>query len=100
MELRHFSEAIRCFTEAIELFNGKGFKKAKSSDLYFRRSQAVFYNKFASLEMLQIAKGDIEEACAIEADVDIYKISLQQINELIETTITEKATKVNSKYQL
>ena len=59
MELRHFSEAIDCLNEAIEIAGDR------IPDLYFRRSQARSCNKYSNEEELAKALEDINKAIEI-----------------------------------
>jgi cytochrome c-type biogenesis protein CcmH/NrfG len=45
MRLAHFQHALTAFDDAIRLYD-------KSSQLFFRRSQALSYNRAATLEEL------------------------------------------------
>jgi tetratricopeptide (TPR) repeat protein len=84
MELRHYSEALDCLEEAIEI------AKDRVPDLFFRRSQARCYNKFSKDEDLLLAKEDIDRAISLKKDEIIYKEHLNILNKLIEKTFDEK----------
>lgn len=56
IERRHYSEAIRCLNEA------ESYSKDKLPDVFFRRSQARTYNKYSTINDLQLALEDLEKA--------------------------------------
>jgi len=77
MELRHFSEAIECLDECIEIAGDK------VPDIYFRRSQARSLNKAASDEQLNKAKDDIEKAILLKKEA-IYLEHHEKVKKMIE----------------
>jgi tetratricopeptide (TPR) repeat protein len=91
MELRHYSEALDCLEEAIEI------AKDRLPDLFFRRSQARCYNKFSKNEDLFLAKEDIEKAISLKKDEIIYKEHLNILDKLIDKRFEEKLGIAESK---
>lgn len=92
MELRHYSEAIDCFDEALEIAGDR------VPDLYFRRSQARTYNKYSREEDFELAKKDIEKAITLKSDENIFKEHLDILNKLIDKISQEKYEKIESNY--
>jgi len=84
MELRHYSDAIDCFDEALEI------AKDRIPDLYFRRSQARTYNKYSKEDDYEIAKKDIEKAIELKKDEIIFKEHLDILEKIILEKIIEK----------
>jgi len=91
MELRHFSEAIDCFDEALEVAGDR------VPDLYFRRSQARTYNKYSKADDLEIARADIEKAIALKKDEVIFTEHLDILNKIVEKDFEQKFEKIESK---
>lgn len=91
MELRHFSEAIDCFDEALEVAGDR------VPDLFFRRSQARTYNKYSTDEDFEQAKADIEKAIELKKDEIIFKEHLDILNKIVEKNYEEKFSKIESK---
>jgi len=77
MELRHYSEAIECINESLEIAGDK------VPDLYFRRAQAVFYNKFATNEDLKRSLEDINKAISLKKE-PIYLELLDKFNAYVD----------------
>jgi len=90
MELRHFSEAVDCFDEALEVAGDR------LPDLYFRRSQARVYNKYSKQEDYELAKADILKAIELKKDEIIFKEHLDIINKIVEKNFEEKYAKIDS----
>ena len=90
MELRHFSEAVDCFDEALEIAGDR------LPDLYFRRSQARVYNKYSKQEDYELAKADILKAIELKKDEIIFKEHLDIINKIVEKNFEEKYAKIDS----
>jgi len=77
IELRHFTEAIECLDECINIAGDK------VPDLYFRRSQARALNKCSNDEQLNLAKADIEKAISLKKE-QIYIEHSDKVKKLIE----------------
>jgi tetratricopeptide (TPR) repeat protein len=90
MELRHFSEAVDCFDEALDVAGDR------LPDLYFRRSQARVYNKYSKQEDYELAKADIRKAIELKKDEIIFKEHLDIINKIVEKNFEEKYAKIDS----
>lgn len=90
MELRHFSEAINCFDEAIEISGDR------VPDLFFRRSQARTYNKFSKEGHLLKAREDIDKALLLKNEI-IYKEHKNILEKKIEKKFDEKFEITESK---
>lgn len=67
MEQKHYSEAKKCLDECEQ---AAGEHVDKRTQLFLRRSQAVMYNKFSSLEDYQAAVQDIDKALSFKEDVE------------------------------
>jgi tetratricopeptide (TPR) repeat protein len=80
MELRHFSSAIDCLNECVNLSDDN------RPDVYLRRSQARSYNKFSDENYLVIALADIQKALSLsgENDEKIYDEHYKIIMNLIK----------------
>ena len=91
MELRHYSEAIECYDECIEVAGDK------VSDLFFRRSQARACNKFSNDAQLKLAKEDIEKAISIKSE-EIYKEHNEKLKKIIEDRIKSRNEIIESKF--
>lgn len=92
MELRHFSEAIDCFDEALEVAGDR------VPDLYFRRSQARVYNKYSREEDYELARADALKAIELKKDEIIFKEHLDILNKIMEKSFEEKFSKIESKF--
>ena len=71
MHLRNFNEAIKCLNEAIL------YSDDKVAELYFRRSQARFYNRYSNYEKLNMAVHDACKAIEIDGEEERFKQHLQ-----------------------
>lgn len=91
MELRHYTEALDCFDEALEIAGDR------VPDIYFRRSQARTYNKFSKEQEYEMAKEDIEKAIKLKDDEIIFKEHLEILNKILEKNIDEKLEKTQSR---
>jgi tetratricopeptide (TPR) repeat protein len=94
MELRHYSEAVDCLDECIEI------AMDKVPDLYFRRSQARTYNKYSTKEQLEKARQDIEKAIQLKEEEPMYKehkAILEKTVQQIKDTEKERAEKIMNK---
>lgn len=92
MELRHYSDAIDCFDEALEI------AKERVSDLFFRRSQARTYNKFSNYDDYLKALEDINKAIELKKEEIIYKEHLNILNKIIEKRSNEEYEIAESKF--
>jgi tetratricopeptide (TPR) repeat protein len=89
MELRHYTEALECINESLE------YAGDKVPDLYFRRAQAVCYNKYSVTEDLDKAMEDINKAISLKKEL-IYTefqdklkgIQVQRKNQELENIIS------------
>jgi tetratricopeptide (TPR) repeat protein len=84
MELRHYSEAVDCLDECMEI------AEDKVPDLYFRRSQARTYNSNSTEEELEKAFNDIEKAIQLKDD-PMYKEHRDILLKIIESRVNEEA---------
>ncbi len=92
MELKHYSEAIDCINESFE------YAGDKVPDLYFRRAQAVCYNKYSSDEDYKKALEDINKAIKLKKEKEpIYQEFLDKFKIVIETKKKEELEKITSK---
>jgi tetratricopeptide (TPR) repeat protein len=94
MELRHFSEAIDCFDEALEVAGDR------VPDLYFRKSQARTYNKYSKEEDYELAKVDIQKAIELKKDEIIFTEHLEILNKIVEKNYEDNYVKTESKFYL
>jgi tetratricopeptide (TPR) repeat protein len=78
-KLFHFKEALKCCDNALELTK-------ESADIYYRRSQALLYNKGSSYDDLTQAIQDIDIAIEKRPKEEKYK----RHKELIIETINAK----------
>lgn len=78
MELRHYSEAVKCFDECLEI------AQDRVPDLYFRRSQARACNRCSSDSDLALAKADIEKAISLKGSESIYHEHNEKLKKIIE----------------
>jgi len=92
MELRHFSEAIDCFDEALEVAGDR------VPDLYFRKSQARTYNKYSKEEDYELAKVDIQKAIELKKDEIIFTEHLEILNKIVEKNYEDNYVKTESKF--
>jgi tetratricopeptide (TPR) repeat protein len=90
MELRHFTEAIDCFDEALEVAGDR------VPDLFFRRSQARTYNKYSKDDDYELAMKDIEKAISLKPDDIIFKEHLDILKKIVEKNLEEKYLKIES----
>ena len=79
MKAHHFKESVKCLNEAINMTN-------ISPEVYHRKSQAICYNLFSSIEELIEAKKCIEIAIQMKPD----EIKYMAFVEIIEKRIHEK----------
>ena len=79
IELRHFTEAIECIDEGLEYNN-------ENPDLYFRRAQALLYNKKSNNNNLELAFIDIQKAIQFKTSKNsmIYEEHMEIIQKRIE----------------
>lgn len=77
MELRHYTDALECLNECIDI------AEDKVADLFFRRSQARAYNKYSTQEEYDLAMADIEKAISIKDD-PLFKEHKEKIIKIIE----------------
>lgn len=89
IELRHYKEAIECLDEAEQI------AKDSMPNVFFRRSQARSYNKFSSLDDLNIALIDAEKAISIK-DQEIYKEHRENLVSFIKSKKESNLTKIRS----
>jgi tetratricopeptide (TPR) repeat protein len=90
MELRHYSEAMECINESLE------YAGDKVPDLYFRRAQAICYNKYSNEEDYQKAFDDINKAISLKKD-PIYNELFEKMKGFVENKKTNELEKINSK---
>ena len=89
MELRHYTEAIKCLDEC-ETICGE-----KIPDIFFRRSQARTYNKKSDYKEFELALIDIERAKLLK-NVDIYNEHFQILSCLINSKKKVEFEKIES----
>lgn len=90
IELRHYSEAISCINEALE------YAQDKVPDLFFRRAQAICYNKYSSIEDMNKGLEDINKAISLKKE-PIYLEFLDKFKGIIEHRKKEEAETIISK---
>jgi tetratricopeptide (TPR) repeat protein len=91
MEMRHYSDAVECMDEAIDI------AEDKVPDLYFRRSQARAYNNYSNEEDYEKAMADIDKAISLKDD-PMYKEHKKFIEEFIEKKFKDEVDRAKSKY--
>jgi len=79
MKLSHFKEAVKCCNDALRLTK-------QSADVFYRKSQALTYNKCSNFEMLEQALSDINTAIQMRPNQENYK----KHKEILENTIKGK----------
>lgn len=89
MELRHYTEAISCLDESLEIAGDK------VPDLYFRRAQAICYNKFSNSDDYKKALEDINKAISLKKD-SLYIEFLDKFKEMIEQKKKNELDSINS----
>jgi len=92
MELRHFTEAIECINEGLDYNN-------ENPDLYFRRSQALLYNKNSNTIQLELALNDIQKAILYNTSkqIIIYEDHLVLLKKTIENRQNNEVLKIEGK---
>lgn len=77
MELRHYSEALECINEAFE------YAGDKVPDLYFRRAQTIYNNKYADADDYNKAIEDLKKAIELkEQKNEKEPIYIEQLDKL------------------
>ena len=80
-KLFHFNEAVRCCNDALKLTK-------ESADIFYRRSQAITYNKCSGYDQLKEAMEDIDTAIRMRPNEEKFKdhkkILIETIKEKIE----------------
>jgi tetratricopeptide (TPR) repeat protein len=89
MEMRHYSDAVDCMDEAIEI------AEDKVPDLYFRRSQARAYNNYSNEEELEKAMADIDKAISLKDD-PMYREHKKFIEEFIAKKFSDEVDRAKS----
>ena len=89
MELRHYSDALDCLNEALEI------AEDKVPDLYFRRSQVRTYNAYSEEEEYEKAMADIEKAISLKNDV-LYTEHKSILEELISKKFIDEVEMTKS----
>jgi tetratricopeptide (TPR) repeat protein len=90
MELRHYSEAIECINESLE------YAGDKVPDLYFRRAQAYYHNKFSGETEIKKAFEDVNKAISLKKET-IYQELLEKLTALVEQRKKHEIDTVTSK---
>ena len=87
MNLRDYKEAIKCLDEAEQILG------EKISDIFFRRSQARFYNKDSTYEDLNLALKDINKAIS-NLKNEIFKDDYLKLFDLIKSHLETKKSEL------
>jgi tetratricopeptide (TPR) repeat protein len=90
MEMRHYTDALDCLDEALEI------AEDKVPDLYFRRSQTRTYNSYSSEEELEKAMFDIEKAISLKEN-PMYEEHKKMLQDIIEKKFTDEVERTRSK---
>lgn len=93
MNLRAYSEAVKCMEEAI------GYASASLPDVLLRKCQAIMYNKFSSELFLSKALSDIQTAKGIKK-TKMIEDHLVIISTIIEDKKKQRYDRVQSIYNL
>ena len=89
MELRHFSDALDCLNEALEI------AEDKLPDLYFRRSQVRTYNAYSDEEEYEKAMADIEKAISLKNEA-LYLEHKKILEEIISKKFSDEVDMTKS----
>lgn len=90
MELRHYTEAISCLNESLE------YAEEKVPDLFFRRAQAIYSNKYSNNEDLNNALNDVNKAISLKKE-QIHIELVEKITSLIEKNKKIDKERITSK---
>ena len=77
MNLRHYSEAVKCMDEAMS------YVLVSRGEVLFRRAQAIMYNKFSQLRELNQAQVDLSQAKMLRK-IELIDDHIKEIENLIE----------------
>lgn len=77
MELNHYEESLKCCNEALRVSN-------ESPEVYYRKSQSIFYNTASTLEDLQNSLNDIETALKMNPNEERYQEHAKSVKQRIE----------------
>ncbi len=87
-KLFHFKEAMRCCDDALRLTQ-------KSAEVYYRRSQAATYNRGSSIEQLEAAKRDIDQAISMRPGEEKYKKHKGVLEGVVEAKLQTESKAVD-----
>lgn len=90
IEQRHYSQAIHCLNECLDL-------EDNDPEVFFRRSQARLYNKFSKHKDLELALSDIEFSISINNQKQIYLSTRDLILMRMEDLKQSDVRKIRSK---
>lgn len=86
MKLNHYALANQAIEESIKIYD-------KSTQLFYRKSQTISYNKWSTLEELEKAKKDIENAIEMKKYEKIFTESQPGILKIMNLHNHEEAYK-------
>jgi tetratricopeptide (TPR) repeat protein len=89
MEARHYTDAIDCLDEALEI------AEDKVPDLYFRRSQARTYNSYSNEDEYEKAMADIDKAISLKEN-PLYEEHKKILQDIIEKKFTDEVDRAKS----